>query len=202
VGNNPIAIAAPMADDEPFVLDMAQTVVARGRIKLAEMAGEPIPAGWAIDPDGLPTSDPSRALAGALLPFGGYKGYGLALAVEALTGVLAGAGLSPELANTSMTGNPASREGTQPGSVGSFYLALDPEAFTGRAHYEATLARLREGVTSVRRAPGSNEVLFPGELERRATEDARENGVPLARGTVAMLDELAADLDIKIPEPV
>lgn len=197
LGNNPLAVAAPMPNGrEPFVLDMAQTVVARARIKLAEMSGEPIPEGWAIDPAGQPTTDPTEALAGALLPFGGYKGYGLALAVEVLTSVLAGAGLSPELANTSMTGRALPREGAAPGSVGNLFLVIDPEAFADRAAFEDGLARLADAVLDVRPAAGVEEVLFPGQLEERSAVDARAHGVPIAATTV----ELAADLGL--PDPV
>jgi LDH2 family malate/lactate/ureidoglycolate dehydrogenase len=200
LGNNPLAIAAPRADGrEPFVLDMAQTVVARGRIKLAEMNGDAIPEGWAVDPAGEPTTDPAQALAGALLPFGGHKGYGLALAVELLTSVLAGAGLSPELANTSMTGQPARRAGAAVGSVGTFFLALDPEAFAGREAFESALERLAVAMTATAPAAGFTEVLFPGELERRASEDAAANGVALADATVELLQEVGAQTDVPFP---
>ena len=200
VGNNPFAVAAPMpAGREPFVLDMAQTVVARGRIKLAEMEGTAIPSGWALGPDGRATTDPTVALAGALLPFGGYKGYGLALAIEVLTGVLAGAGLSPELANTSMTGAPAARAGAAVGSVGNLFLVLDPAAFVGRDVFEEGLARLADLVTAVPPAPGFEEVLLPGQLEQRAAAAAAASGVPLASATLRQLGELAADLDVALP---
>ncbi len=200
LGNNPFAIAAPMPDGrEPFVLDMAQTVVARGRVKLAEMRGDPIPADWALDPTGKPTTDPALALAGTLLPFGGYKGYGIALAVEVLTSVLAGAGLSPELANTSMTGEPLAREGAAPGSVGNLFLVIDPESFAGRASFEDGLARLADAMVATPPAPGADPVLFPGQLEERAAADARAHGVPLAPTTVELLAEVAAELDLPAP---
>jgi LDH2 family malate/lactate/ureidoglycolate dehydrogenase len=200
LGNNPFAIAAPMPEGrEPFVLDMAQTVVARGRIKLAEMNGQPIPGDWALDPDGRPTTDPTQALAGALLPFGGYKGYGLALAVEALTGVLAGAGLSPELANTSMTGAPVSRRNAKVGSVGNLFLALDPERFGGLAVFRDGLGRLTGAMKAVRPADGFSEVLIPGEREARAAATAALEGVPLARSTIETLEAMAAELGVPFP---
>ena len=118
IGNNPLAFAAPAPDGTaPFVLDFAQSAVSRGRIKLAEVAGEPIPLGWALDGDGRPTTDPTAALAGALLPFGGYKASGLALAVEGMTGVLAGGELGPELINASLTGSASSGSATRVGTV-------------------------------------------------------------------------------------
>jgi ureidoglycolate dehydrogenase (NAD+) len=146
VGNNPLAVAAPMPDGrEPFVLDMAQTVVARGRIKLAD------------------------------------------------------GGLSPELANTSMTGTPAAREGAVVGSVGAFFMAVDPDAFVGRSEFERALGRLADAVARVPPAPGFAEVLFPGELEERAAADAAANGIPLDDRTVEMLAVLAAELGVALP---
>src|SRR5262249_34844082 len=123
IGNNPLAIAAPAAEGgTPFVLDLAQSAVSRGRIKLAEAAGEEIPSSWALDAEGRPTSDPTRALAGALLPFGGHKASGLALAVEVLAGVLGGGELGPELINASLTGSASSSSATRIGTVGSLYV--------------------------------------------------------------------------------
>lgn len=197
VGNNPLAIAAPVREESsPFVLDIAQSVVARGRIKLAEMQRRAIPEGWAIGPDGRPTSDPTAALAGALLAFGGYKGYGLALAVEVLTSVLAGADLSPELLNTSMTGAPTRQTPGVLGHVGQLFLALDPRAFVGAAEFEAGIVRFLDAVKAIEPAPGFEEVLLPGELEQRSTQTAARFGVPLADASVELLTQLADELSI------
>jgi LDH2 family malate/lactate/ureidoglycolate dehydrogenase len=201
IGNNPLSIAAPMPPGrQPIVLDMAQSVVARGRIKLAEMRGDSIPDDWAVDADGLPTGDASAALAGALLAFGGYKGYGLAVAVEILTSVLAGAGLSPELVNTSMTGPPIARPGAVVGSVGYYFLVLDPDAFLGRSAFESAMARFADAMKAVDPAPGHEEVLLPGELEARAARAAARDGVPVAPATVLLLSELGQELSVPLPE--
>jgi LDH2 family malate/lactate/ureidoglycolate dehydrogenase len=203
IGNNPLAVAAPLPDGrDPFVLDMAQTVVARGRIKLAETRRDAIPEDWALDPDGQATTDPALALAGALLPFGGYKGSGLALAVEALTGVLAGAGLGPELLNTSMTGPTVARPDRAVGSVGSFFLALDPEAFVGREAFARRLAVVVDAVRAAPPRPGVAEVLAPGDLEARAARDAAAGGVALAPSTVEALEGLAREHDAELPRAV
>jgi LDH2 family malate/lactate/ureidoglycolate dehydrogenase len=203
IGNNPFAVATPVPDGRPpFVLDMAQTVVARGRVKLAEVAGEPIPHGWGLDAEGRPTTDAAEALAGALLPSGGYKGSGLALAIEALTGVLAGDGLSPELRNTSMTGVPRARENARVGTVGNLYLAIDPGRFAGNDGYLQGMGRLLDAVKAVRPAPGFTEVLVPGEPEARAAEEADAGGIPLDEPTLAGLEELARKLDVPWPEPL
>jgi LDH2 family malate/lactate/ureidoglycolate dehydrogenase len=200
LGNNPLSIAAPLPGGRPpFVLDMAQSAVSRGRIKLAELAGEAIPETWAIDEQGLPTDDPAAALAGALLPFGGYKGSGLALALEVLTGVLAGADLGPELINASLTGSASSGSATRTGTVGSLYLAIDPGRLGGREYFGAQMVRLVDVIKATPPAPGFSEVLIPGELEARSTEAARQAGVELAESTVELLRHLGADESVAFP---
>lgn len=202
LGNNPLSVAAPMPEGmPPFVLDLAQSAVSRGRIKLAELRGEEIPEGWAIDSDGRPTRDPVAALAGALLPSGGHKGSGLALAVEVLTGVLAGGELGPELINTSMTGSATSSSATRTGTVGSLYVAVDPDRFVGREAFRARMGRLAELITSTPPAPGFAEVLLPGTLEARAQAQADANGIPLEDRTVELLEALARAETVPFPDP-
>ena len=200
LGNNPLSIAAPLSDGRPpFVLDMAQSAVSRGRIKLAELSGEPIPDTWALDAAGLPTTDPAAALAGALLPAGGYKGYGLALAIEVLTGVLAGGGLGPELVNVSLTGSASSGSATRTGTVGSLYIAVDPDRFAGREEFSAQIGRLVDLVKATPPAPGFSEVLIPGELEQRSAAAAGAEGIELDAQTVELLRDLAASKSVPFP---
>lgn len=202
LGNNPLSIAAPMPEgSDPFVLDLAQSAVSRGRIKLAELNGEPIPDTWALDSDGLPTTDPTAALAGALLPAGGYKGYGLALALEVLTGVLAGAELGPELINMSLTGSASSGSATRTGTVGSLYVAVDPERFAGRRVFMEQIARLAALIKATPPATGFTEVLLPGELEDRSARAAREHGISLDGRTVELLQDLGASESVAFPRP-
>jgi LDH2 family malate/lactate/ureidoglycolate dehydrogenase len=192
IGNNPLSIAAPGGEGrEPFVLDIAQSASSRGAIKLAELAGDSIPDSWAFDPGGEPTTDPAAALAGALRPAGGHKGSGLAFAVEALTGVLAGAGISPRLANTGLTGTaegPASERG-----VGYLFVVLDPARFAGTELFASRLRDLVDELKAGRPAAGFDEILVPGEPERRAEAAAETEGVELPAATVAALTELAAE---------
>lgn len=203
IGNNPLAVAAPAGPGmPPFVLDLAQSAVSRGRIKLAELDGESIPTGWALDSTGHPTSDPVAALAGALLPFGGYKGYGLAVAVEVLTGVLGGGELGPELINASLTGSASSSSATRVGTVGSLYVAIDPGPLVGREEFAARLGRLTEILKGTPTAPGVAEVLVPGEIEARAAASARAGGIELAAVTVDALEELADAESTVFPAPL
>ncbi len=203
IGNNPLAIAAPAREGAPpFVLDFAQSAVSRGRIKLAEAAREAIPPGWALDSEGRATTDPTRALAGALLPFGGYKASGLALAVEVLAGVLAGGELGPELINASLTGSATSGSALRVGTVGSLYIAVDPGPLVGRAEFAERLTWLLGLIKDTPPAEGFAEVVVPGELEAREAEAARHEGIELAAATIASLRKLGAAEALDVPEPL
>jgi LDH2 family malate/lactate/ureidoglycolate dehydrogenase len=178
------------------VLDLALSASSRGRIKLAELDGEEIPSGWALDSAGRPTTDPAAALAGALLPVGGHKGSGLAIAVEALTAALSGAGISPRLVNTGLTGSggDAAERG-----VGYLVVALDPGRFAGTETFVSRLDELGDELKKSRLAPGFDEVLVPGELEHRLELAAEADGVELPVATLEGLRALAANEGIPFP---
>jgi LDH2 family malate/lactate/ureidoglycolate dehydrogenase len=127
VGTNPIAVAVPTGDGRAFVLDMATSTVALGRLEVHARKGLPLQPGWAIDAAGHPTLDAAAGLAGVLLPLGGtaetggYKGYGLGVMIDLLTGVLSGARYGPLIGGLWDT--------TVPSDLGHFFLALNPAAF-------------------------------------------------------------------------
>ena len=172
---------------------MAQTPVARGRIKLAADAGEQIPEGWALDASGARTRDPSAALAGALLP-AGYKGSALAMAIEVLAAVVSGSSLSFELVNTGLTGVVA--PGAAPdGGVGVIHVALDPERLGAGPEWPERVASLAGAVTGARAADGFPPARVPGDHEAAHAERARREGVPLHASTVAALRPLGLDLE-------
>lgn len=150
-GTNPIGIAFPMPQGRaPLVLDMATSVAARGKIRLAAKQGDKIPLGWALDAQGRPTDDPAEALKGSMVPIGGAKGYGLSLVVDVFAGLLTGAGFAGSvLPLAAMQGN---------SGYGHLLIALDPEAFMDRADY---LVRMEELIGKVK-ATGE-AVLLPGE---------------------------------------
>ena len=132
-GTNPMAFGWPRAGRPPLVFDQAASASARGEIMIHERDGEPIPVGWAIDAEGRPTTDPAAALAGAQLPFGGYKGASIALMVELLAGALIGDVFSFEVSlRDNNDGGPMSR--------GELLIALDPIRFAGHADRERQLA--------------------------------------------------------------
>lgn len=189
LGTNPLTVAAPSADAVPLTLDMATSNGAYGKVVAARNEGTSIPADWAVDAEGRPTTDPAAALAGALLPFGGVKGSGLAVLLEALSASLTDAAFAFETEDIWV--NRASRMNT-----GHLVLALDTGAFTGRDHTERRVAHLQERVRGSA-GPGRS-ALAPGDVERAAA--ARHQAlVPLAPTTVDLLDELARSLGLTLP---
>lgn len=141
-GTQPLAFACPRKGALPLVMDMALTQVARGNIMTAKQQGKPIPEGWATDAHGNPTTDPEVALReGVLLPVGGAKGAALGLMVEILSAVLTASALSTEASSFFTT------EG-EPPSVGQFLIAIDPEAFAGKAHFLERIEVVMDSITS------------------------------------------------------
>jgi len=130
-GTNPIAFSAPRANDAPMVIDMSLSKVARGKVMLANQQNEKIPEGWAIDTEGKPTTDPKKALAGAMLPIGDAKGSALALMVEVLAAGLTGSNFGFEASSF------LDAEGDSPG-VGQLIIAIDPSFFSGESFGERT----------------------------------------------------------------
>jgi LDH2 family malate/lactate/ureidoglycolate dehydrogenase len=190
-GTNPIAVAAPCGE-HPVSIDMATSVVARGKIILAAKRGEPIPDGWALNEFGMPTNDATSALRGAVLPMAGPKGYGLALAVEILSGVLSGA----KVANR--VGSIYDEEPGFPGT-GMFIMALNPDYFVGAATFADRIRQLSDDIHAVPPAAGHDRVMLPGE-RRRATMQVRiKDGIPLSAETVQELVRLARDFGVEMP---
>ncbi|MEW6046817.1 MAG: Ldh family oxidoreductase [Bacillota bacterium] len=193
LGTNPLAVAVPAGQHPPIVLDMATSVVARGKIILAAQRGEPIPEGWALDPDGAPTTDARRALAGVVLPFGGPKGSGLAILVDILAGVLTGAAFGRRIGDLY-------RNFEQAQDVGHFFLALNIATFMPVAEF---LRRMDEMIADLKRcapASGHTEVLLPGEPEARCEAERRRTGIPLSSDVAAALYDVGERLDVPFPE--
>lgn len=176
MGTSPLAFAAPIPDRPPLVIDMALSVVARGRIVSAKTNGEPIPESWAVDSDGQPTTDPARALAGALLPIGGAKGSALALMVEILCGALAGANFGWEASSfLEATGGPP--------RMGQFLIALDPGHFAGE-----NFARRMGEVAAAVAADGAR---LPGDRRLQLRQRAADQGLTIADDLHGRIQALA-----------
>lgn len=188
VGNNPLAIAVPRSGGVPIVLDMALSAAALGKIRLAAQEGRSIPTHWATDSAGDPTDDPKAAIDGLLLPSGGHKGFGLALMVDMLTGVLSGGAFGQAVqglyADTST-----------PNDCAHFFLALNPTMF-GTSDLADRAAQLAVQIAGSTRASGVDRLLLPGELEDERYAATTTDGVRVDAGTLAELDALSADLGV------
>ncbi|MGI6604928.1 MAG: Ldh family oxidoreductase [bacterium] len=188
LGTNPIALAVPAGSQYPVVLDMATSLVPRGKIEIYARKGEKLPLGWAIDKEGRPTDDPAEALKGTLLPMGGPKGYGLAMMVDLLAGVLAGAAFG---------GNIGSLFGDmdRPQNVGHFMMAIDINSFQPIAEFKTTMDNYILSVKNSAPAEGVKEIFLPGEIEF-VKGKGREDGFELNPVVVKNLLELGKELGI------
>lgn len=176
LGTNPICMALP----GPWLLDMATTTVAAGKIFKAFLNHQPeIPAGWAFDTDGVPTTETDKAYIGMLMPLGGYKGSGLAMMVEILCAVLGGGAMSTEVGGIRYRGKTV--------RVSQTYIAIDIARFMPVAEFTARVERLVAMMKSTPTAPGYDEVLVAGDPEWRTEAERRANGVPIADGNWDLL---------------
>ena len=187
VGTNPWSWAAPAGNGDPMVLDIANTGVARGKIYLARQKGLPIPLGWALDADGVATTDPTAALDGVTLPMAGHKGYGIALIMDMLSGVLTGSNFG------SQVNGPYQAE--KPGGAGHLMMALDIEAFQAADSFADRMSTLIAELKAVPLADGFEEILYPGELEARSDRRTRAAGLALPDDTIRDLRKLAKELN-------
>jgi LDH2 family malate/lactate/ureidoglycolate dehydrogenase len=185
LGSNPLAIAVPMGERDPFVLDMSSSVTARGKIRRAARAGEAIPEGLAIDADGLPTTDAARAMAGSMLPLGGAKGSGLALAMTLLLMLLAEA--DPDDQAASIYADP-----DRPQNLGQLLLAIDPWTVVDRERAQARLDALVERLHALRPQPGTGAVRYAGEASAARARERAAEGIDVPP---ADLEAIAAAAD-------
>jgi len=184
-GTNPLCIGFPMDEGKAIMLDMATSVMAHFKIKVAALRGEKIPERAALDRQGRPTTDSKEAFEGVLLPFGGYKGYGLVLAIEVLTSALLGALQSKYIE-------------LHPSTQGGFFIvALDVNRFRNYDEYKKDLLHLVDLVKSCPPAEGVTEILIPGEIEEREVEKRIRDGIPLDITTWNELMNVAKELSVK-----
>lgn len=194
LGTNPVAIGVPAGEEDPLIFDASTSVVARGKIIVAAQTKEPIPDGWAIDPDGYPTTDPEQALAGAVLPFGGPKGSAISFIVDILCGVLTGAAFAVHL-NT--LENLAAVQ-----NVGHVLAAVRADLFMSEADFRARMDAILKMLKASPPAPGMARVLLPGEIELANESRNRLDGVAMAAPIVEQLTRLGAVLDVRFPSPL
>jgi LDH2 family malate/lactate/ureidoglycolate dehydrogenase len=193
LGNNAAAIAVPAGQCPPIVLDMATGAVAWGKIFVAQQEGRKIPTTWALDKNGSPTDDPNAAAhQGMIQPFGGYKGYGLSLLIDILTGVLSGGGFSTHVRTLY-------QELETPSQVAHTCAALRIEAFMALAEFHRRMDEIIGLMRSCPAAPGIERIFVPGEIERETEKLRREEGIPINPALQTELIALAAELGVKAP---
>ncbi len=190
-GSNPIAYAIPAGRLPPILLDMSIATVAGGKVYAARERGEQIPEGWLLGPDGRPTTDPSIYPAlGALTPAAGHKGYGIALLIEVLSGILSGAAFTWRIQSW-MASDP-----TLPTDHGAAFLAIDAAAMMPPAAFGRRMEELIDEIHAAPRADGVDRILVPGELEWERYGRAMADGINLPPDVVASLREAAIIVDL------
>lgn len=181
-GTNPIAFAAPGEGDDKIIFDMATSIQAWGKILHARSKGETIPDTWAVDKDGVPTTDPFKVT--GLLPIAGPKGYGLMMMVDILSGVLLGLPFGKHVSSMyhDMT---AGRE------LGQLHIVIDPGAFTSTDLFRANISGMMKELNEVKPAPGFDQVLYPGQNTTLQEKESLKNGVEIVD---EILDYLRSDV--------
>ena len=202
LGTNPLAFFAPGKDGDSFELDMATSAVALGKVEMAARKETDIPQGWGVDDKGDATTDPYRVVdGGGLCPLGGaemtggYKGYGLAMMVETLCGVLAGASFGTDIRGWKTTSTKA--------NLGQFFIAIDPGAFGDRSGFEDRMSALNGQMRTRQKAAGeTGEILVAGDPEKaHVLKCEQEGGIRYHPNLVASMNELAVRLGVEPMKP-
>lgn len=189
IGTNPWSVAAPAGEHAPFVVDMANTGVARGKIYLARQKRQPIPLGWAINAAGAPTTDPQEAIDGIILPMAEHKGYAIASMVDILSGVLTGSGFLSQVHSPYKT--------AEKSNCGHLMIALNIEAFQPLAQFNARMKEWIAEVKSVPLAQGCEEVFYPGEMESNNNARNRRDGISFPEDTLTDLKRIARETHLE-----
>jgi uncharacterized oxidoreductase len=185
LGTNPISFASPAAAGaDPLVLDMTTSVTAEGKVRVAFQKGVELPAGWLIDANGQPTTDPAKLYeGGAILPLGGpmgFKGYGLSVMMDIFCGVLSGSGVV--------------RADLPPGTNGVWLSVYHLQSLLPRDEYDRWLSEYTQWIKSAKTTAGVDEILFPGEIEQRRRAERVAQGVDLPDGTWRQINEVAENV--------
>jgi LDH2 family malate/lactate/ureidoglycolate dehydrogenase len=187
LGTNPIAFSFPAERDNPVVVDMATSVAAEGKLRVARAKGQRVEPGTIIDKDGNPTTDPNDFYdGGALLTFGGHKGYSLSMVAEMIGRYTAG-------------GEKAQAKDI---SFGAFLTVVNLEAFRPVEEFQRAVAARASEIKGVKLSEGFSEILLPGEPESRTKSTRLVEGIPVPEDTVARIAEVAGKLGVAMPEPV
>ena len=186
LGTNPIAIASYTGNDCVFSADMATSVVARGKIRKAARDGKPIPDNWATDEEGNFTTDPNKALNGALLPMGGPKGSALAIAVDIMSGILSGASYAPDLKSFH---EPEGKTG-----VGASMIVIDISRFQQVNNFARKMDGYISGIKGMKKAKGFDAIYMPGEIENNKERQSMADGIFMDDNAVKAINEILASI--------
>jgi len=194
VGNNPLAVGVPFEGNPAFILDIAMSVSSRGRMRHMAERGEKIPEGWALNSKGRPTTDPLEGLKGLVLPIGLYKGYGLALAIDILSGVLTGAGFSSEVKSLV-------QQWKEPQHIGHFFIVIDPTRFMSWRDFSDRMKQLCDSMRAAPPIDREKPILIPGEPEAHLERTRRSKGIPIETKAFQLLQGLTrGQYDYEIPK--
>jgi uncharacterized oxidoreductase len=186
MSTNPIAVAIPSGSERPFLLDMATSVHAEGKVRVRRNRGESLPDGWIIDKEGTPSNNPEDLYAGgAILPLGrdvGYKGFGLAMIVDILGGALTGHGCTS--GEEYIGGN------------GTFVMAIKIGNFVDPKKFKSRVDELIQNVKKSKKAPNVEDILIPGEPEMNSREERLANGIFVSDKTWEDIKKTAGELDV------
>jgi L-2-hydroxycarboxylate dehydrogenase (NAD+) len=196
LGINPMSVAAPSADEPPFILDIATSVVAGGKLELAKMAGKQVPLGWIVDAGGKPSTDPDDFWrGGAILPLGGgpetggYKGYGLSVMIDIFCGVLSGLGYALSIRTP---GNHATAH---------FQGALLVDGFRPLPGFRTMMDEMIRALRETEPAEGAERVFVHGEKEFEAQRDRERNGIPYHPDVIRRIEQLGREMGVPLPAP-
>jgi LDH2 family malate/lactate/ureidoglycolate dehydrogenase len=189
LGTNPISVAIPAGEEPPIALDIATTVTAAGKVKLAAQKGETMPVGWMVDRKGQPLTDPTRASEGFLLPIGGYKGYGLNVVIGMLAGVLNGAAFGRGVVDFN-------QDFIARNNSGHMLLAVRVDNFQPADTFKKEMDRVIREIRESERMEGVDRIWLPGEMEFHTARERLRDGIPLAPAVVDSLRKLADELKL------
>ncbi|MCR5009916.1 MAG: Ldh family oxidoreductase [Clostridia bacterium] len=178
-GNNPFSIAVPDGDT-PFVLDIANSVVARQKIYNYQREGKPIPEGWATDAEGNVTTDPTKALEGTLLAIGGHKGTGIALMIDVILGLFAGGSFGVNICPNVVRDRPQ--------HVSQLIMAIKPDFYMDKGESEKAIKAYKERFYAIPAKKGARTYL-PGEIELITQADREKNGIPITLPRLKEMNE-------------
>ena len=186
LSTNPIAVAVPALEEPPLILDMATTVAAYGKVKVAAQQGKTMPEGWMIDRQGQPLTDPNRADDGFLLPIGGYKGAALALMFGLLAGTLNGAANGADVVDFN-------KDDVTPTNTGQAICVLDIKAFAEPVAFKRQVDAVIRQLHGSALLPGFDRIRLPGEDRHHRIAERRAHGIPIPPELRTALDRMAAD---------